>query len=61
MPTRSHREAVVQRQREALARGDMSPEEKAEFASQQAAKDREAWLRRRPELAAPELPLEKAA
>jgi len=61
MPSRAHMEAVVQRQREALARGDMSPEEKAEFASQQAAQDRAAWLRRHPELAEPEVPLERAA
>lgn len=58
MPSRAHMEAVVQRQCEALARGDMSPEEKAEFASQQKAQDHAAWLRKRPELAAPELPLE---
>lgn len=58
MPSRAHREAVVQRQREALARGPMNDEEEAVFASQQAAQDRAAWLRRHPELAESELPLE---
>lgn len=31
MSNRAHREAVLERQREALARGEMSPEEQAEF------------------------------
>lgn len=31
MSSRAHREAVLERQREALARGEMSPEEKADF------------------------------
>jgi hypothetical protein len=61
MSTRAHREAVVRRERELLSRGPMSDEEEATFASQQAAQDRAAWLRRHPELAEPELPLEKAA
>ena len=54
----AHREAVLQQVNAALARGEMSPEEKAAFASQQAAQDRAAWLRRHPELATSELPLE---
>lgn len=58
MHNRAHREAVVQRQRETLARGAMSPDEEAEFHSQQAAQDRAAWLRRHPDLATSELPLE---
>jgi hypothetical protein len=31
MASRAHREAVLERQREILARGAMSPEEQAEF------------------------------
>ena len=61
MASRAHREEVARRAREALARGPMDAEEEAEFASQQAAEDREAWLRRRPELRAPELQLRRAA
>lgn len=58
MPSRSHRDEVMERQREALARGPLSHDEEAEFAAQQAEQDHAAWLRRHPELAAPELPLE---
>lgn len=61
MSSRAHREAVVRREREILSRGPMSEEEEAVFASQQAAQDRAAWMRRHPELAAPELPLDKVA
>lgn len=31
MSSRAHREAVLVRQREAIARGEMSPDEQAEF------------------------------
>ena len=58
MPTRAQREALLQRAREALARGPLTDDEEALFASQQAAQDRAAWLRRHPELATAELPLE---
>ena len=58
MASSAHREAVMQRVNAALARGQMSPEEEAAFHSQQAAQDHAAWLRRHPELAEPELPLE---
>lgn len=61
MASRAHREAIVRRERELLSRGPLTEEEEAVFASQKAAQDRAAWLRRHPELAAPELPLEKAA
>lgn len=58
MPTRTQREAVLQRAREAMARGPLTDDEEALFASQQAAQDRAAWLRRCPESATAELPLE---
>lgn len=49
MRPRAEREALLERQRAMLARGDMSDEEKAEFACLQRQKDHEAWLRIRPQ------------
>ncbi|KRD71418.1 hypothetical protein [Lysobacter sp. Root96] len=58
MASRAHVEAVLERAREQMARGALTDEEAALFASQQAAQDRAAWLHRHPELATAELPLE---
>lgn len=58
MSSCAHREAVLQQVNAALSRGQLSEEEQAKFHSQQAAQDHAAWLRRHPELAEPELPLE---
>lgn len=58
MPTRAQREEVLRREREALKRGDLSPEEKAAFASEQRRKDAEAWRRIRPQ---PQLELPERA
>lgn len=58
MPTRAQREAVLQREREAYARGPLSDAERVRFDEQRAWEMRRAELRRHPSPIDPELPLE---
>lgn len=49
MPSQAHREAVLQRERELLRRGDLTLEERVEFDCSRAWEMRQAELRRQPQ------------
>lgn len=49
MPSRAQREAILQRERERLARGDLTPEERVEFDCSRAWEMRKAEQRRAPQ------------
>lgn len=61
MPSRAHCEAVLQRAREAMARGVLSEEEREAFDYERAREMHRAELRRHPERLEPELPLGEGA
>lgn len=61
MSNRAKREAVLQREREALARGSLSEEEQVRFDQDRAWEMHQAEKRRQGSTCEPELPLGKAA